>query len=119
MIRFDELNKSVSGLGSVAIQGKMALVPGLDVLNTVLRHCASLVTSWSSLHSAATAILGKINPLLAGGAAVGTVAVVYLPDILRQTAIWIARVRREVQNISQSLKLSLEQLEGHLTNMGY
>ncbi|CAG7721744.1 unnamed protein product, partial [Allacma fusca] len=97
---------------------KMALVPGLGLLNKSLRHCSILVSSCGQLYSAACSILATMGPWVLGLVAAGVILVL-LPDIMRQIAIWIARVRREFHNIGQSLKLGLEDLEGHLRNMGY
>ncbi|CAG7732790.1 unnamed protein product, partial [Allacma fusca] len=51
------------------------------------------------------------------GAVAVAVVLIYLPDIMRQIAIWIARVRREFHNVNKSLTSSLSNLEGHLKNM--
>ncbi|CAG7821997.1 unnamed protein product, partial [Allacma fusca] len=83
-----------------------------------LRQCAILVSSCGHLYSTACSILATMGPWVLGAVAVGVVLVL-LPDIMRQIAIWIARVRREFHNIGQSLKLALEDLEAHLRNMGY
>ncbi|CAG7659159.1 unnamed protein product [Allacma fusca] len=76
-----------------------------------------MVSNARELYDVTTEILSELNTLM-----VSTVAVVMiiamLPAILRRIAEWIARVRLEYDNVTQSLTLALDDLENHIGVLG-
>ncbi|CAG7825599.1 unnamed protein product [Allacma fusca] len=72
-----------------------------------------MVSSTRELYDAAMQILSELSALMVS--TVGIVMVIsLLPAILRQIALWIARVRLEYRNMTQSLTLALDDLENHV-----